>query len=121
MTNISIALNANNDIYIGPDGNLAFVNGVEAVQQDCLCAMRAQRGEMFLQLQDGMPNFDDVWLSKNIPKWTAAGRATLMSVPGVAKVQSFTVSINGDTLNYIAVIQTTYSPQLATVAGTFGA
>lgn len=120
MTNISIALNSNNDIYIGPDGNLAFVTGVDAVQQDCLCAMRAQKGEMFLEPTNGMPNFDDAWLTKNIPKWTAAGRATLMSVPGVAKVQSFNVTQNGDNLNYIATIQTLYSPQLITVAGTLG-
>lgn len=119
MTAISIALNANNDIYIGPDGNLAFVTGVNAVQQDCVCAMQAQLGEMFLEPTSGMPNFDDVWQQKNIPKWTAIGRATLVSVPGVTKVESFIVTQNGNQLNYVATIQTEYSPQLATVSGVF--
>lgn len=97
-----------------------MVNGVLAVQQDCLCAMRAQRGEMFLQPTDGLPNFDNVWLSKDIPKWTAVGRATLAAVPGVTKVQSFNVTLNGDVLKYSAVIQTVYSPRLTTVTGIFG-
>lgn len=120
MTAFSIGLNANNDIYIGPDGNLATVSGVFAVQQDCLCAMKAQKGEMFLQPNDGMPNFDDVWLTKNIPKWTAAGRSTLANVPGVTNVETFVVTLAGDQLNYVATIQTQYSLQLATVSGIFG-
>lgn len=118
--NLSIALNAINDIFVGADGNLAFVSGVDAVKQDCACALKAQRGEMLFNTDEGMPTFDDVWLSHNFIKWEAVGRATLAGINGVVRVISFSTSVAGDVFKYTAVIETIYSSQLATVSGTLG-
>lgn len=120
MSNLSIATNANNDIYIGPDGNLAMVTGVTAVQQDCEHALKAQLGEMIYSPAKGMPTFDDVWQSRNFIRWEAAARATLANINGVVKVVSFNVTVSADTFSYVAQIETVYSQQLAKVTGTIG-
>jgi|SRR5665213_1262262 len=118
MTNLAIATNATNDIYIGPDGKLVMGTGVFAVQQSCEHAMKAQFGEMFLQPTAGLPTLGDVWASKNFIKYTAIARATLSAVPGVVSVQNFTISAVGDTANYTAQILTVYSSTLLTILGT---
>ena len=115
--NISIGLNANNDIYIGSDGNLVMVTGITAVEQDCQHAMQAQFGEMFLQPLDGLPTLADVWQSQNFVKWEAVARSTLAGVPGVVRVVSFNLQPQGDTLVYATQILTTYSSTLLTVSG----
>jgi hypothetical protein len=117
MTNISFALNENNDMYLGPDGNLVMVTGVDAVQQDCECAMRAQYGEMIFQPLDGLPNLTDVWIARNFAKWEAAARRALMRVPGVTQVVSLIYDIvpdgeGGYSFSYAAQIQTIYSNAL---------
>jgi hypothetical protein len=116
MNNISFALNANGDMYIGPDGNLAMVTGVAAVQQDCLCKMRAQQGEMIYQPLDGLPYLTDVWLQKNLAKWQAVARQQLLAVPGVIMVPSISFALVEDILTYTAEIQTVYS-QAITITG----
>lgn len=118
--NQSIALNANNDIFIGSDGNLAFVTGVDAVQQDCETALKAQLGEMIFNTNAGMPTFNDIWQSKNFIKWEAAARATLANINGVVRVVSFIMTVANDAFSYVATIQTVYSSSITTVNGTLG-
>jgi hypothetical protein len=115
---ISIAENANNDIYIDSSGNLVFVTNVDAVEQDCKGAMQAQFGEMFLNPTGGLPTLADVWSTRNFIKWEAFARQTLSAVPGVVKVVSFVITTNGDVLNYSAGILTQYSTTLSNIAGT---
>lgn len=120
MSNLSIGTNANNDIYLGSDGNLVMVTGVTAVQQDCEHALKAQLNEMIYNPTGGMPTFLDVWQSKNFIRWEAAARATLAGINGVVKVASFTITVSADTFSYVAQIQTVYSPQLVGISGTIG-
>jgi hypothetical protein len=115
MSNLSFALNGNNDMYLDATGNLATVSGVDAVSQDCLCAMKGQLGEMLYQPLSGLPNLTDVWIQQNLIKWEAAARATLATVPGVNMVKNFTYSISNGVLTYVALIQTIYSASLVTV------
>lgn len=118
MSNLSIATNASNDIYLDSNGNLAMATDVLAVQQDCEHVMKSQFGEMWLQPNDGLPTLADVWLTQNFIKWEAAGRARLSAVPGVVRVASFSITTNNiDTLFYTAQILTVYSPTLVTVNG----
>jgi len=106
--NISIALNANNDIYMDNTGNLAMLYGIAAIEQDCKCAMQAQYGEMIYEQTSGLPNLFDVWLQQNLIAWEKAARATLLAVPGVVQLNSFTYLTANNTLSYTAVILTTY-------------
>lgn len=118
--NLSIGLNAKNDIYRGADGNLAMVTGVTAVEQDCACAMKSQKGEILFDRADGMPTFDDIWQSQKFIKWEAAGRAMLLAINGVVAVKSFVIAVNKDTFSYVATIETIYSPTLSTISGIVG-
>lgn len=120
MGNLSIGTNVDNDIYLGPDGNLVMVNGIEALKQDCEHAMKAQRGEMFLQPTDGLPTFDDVWLSKNFLRWQAVAQDTLLAINGIVRIEDFTTSVQGENFVYEVQLLTVYSPTLLTIAGTLG-
>lgn len=104
----SFAMNSNNDMYIGTDGNLAIVSDIDAVMQNCRSAMQAQLGEMQFDTARGMPNRATVYDTYNPVQFTAAGRTTLAAVEGVVSVVNFTVQRSGDTLNYSATIKTIY-------------
>lgn len=101
--------NANNDIYIGPDGNLAIARGIQGVLKACETASKAQLGEMVLTQGLGIPNFQTIWIGvPNFPLWESYLVATLQSVPGVTNVQSVAISDADNTLSYSATIQTIY-------------
>jgi hypothetical protein len=117
MSNLSIETNASNDIFMDSSGNLSMATALLAVQQDCEHALKAQYGEMVLQPTGGMPTLADVWSNKNFIKWQAVAQAKLQSIAGVAKVISFVIGQGADNMNYTAVIQTVYSPQLVAIVG----
>lgn len=105
---ISIRANERRDIGLGADGNLAFVTDLEAVIQNCVTAMSAQMGEMIYAMTDGVPTLTSIWDKYNPAQFEAAGRRTLRRVDGVQEVVTFTVTREGDTLQYSAVIKTIY-------------
>lgn len=114
MSNLSIATNAANDLYIAADGKLATVRGLEAVLQDCEHAMKAQLGEMVLAIDKGLPTMDTVWLRQRLPQFDAAARRTLRAVNGVTDVPAFSSSVEDNRLSYRAVISTQYGTGIVT-------
>jgi len=101
--------NANNDLYIGANGNLVIVEGILAVKDACANAAKTQIGEMVLDINQGIPNFQSIWVGKpNVSQFEAALRSTLLAVDGVLEVQSLIVLIVGDVLNYTANILTEF-------------
>ena len=108
----TFGVNENNDLYTGPDGNFVILTGNDAIEQNCLQAMKGQFGEMVLSPSKGIPNLSDVWLSLNQIKWEAAARLTLLGIDGVISLQSFVVNIANGALNYTAKIQTVFSASL---------
>ncbi|OYW80363.1 MAG: hypothetical protein B7Z19_03115 [Polynucleobacter sp. 32-46-5] len=105
----TFATNANNDIYIGGDGNLAIASGIQGVLQACATASKAQLGEMVLAVKSGIPNFQTVWVgAPNYAVFTAYLRNTLLAVDGVTDVQSLTLNAVNGVLKYTAVIVTKY-------------
>jgi hypothetical protein len=117
MTNLSIGTNGNNDIYLGADGNMVMVSGVDAVKQDAEHALKAQFGEMFLQPTDGMPATDDVFLDQQFARYQAVGIKTLKNINGIVSVLSFVIIQDGDTMKYTAVFTTVYSTTQQTLIG----
>lgn len=105
----TFATNANNDLYIGSDGNLVIHTGLLAVRDACSTAAKAQLGEMVLDINRGIPNFQTIWIgAPNIPQFETALRNTLQAVADVVEVISLTININSGVLSYTAVILTTY-------------
>lgn len=106
----SVAINANGDLFLDGNGNVAMVSGIDAVAQNCLTAMRAQQGEMQYDLTSGMPMAATAFNTLNPVAFAAAGRKVLAGVDGVTQVTSFVVTQNGTALDYTATIQTIYGP-----------
>lgn len=104
-----ISSDSNGDIYIGPDGSLAIVTGLDAVMQACAAAARTQLGEMIFAVDQGLPNFQAVWNgAPNVSQFEAYLRANLLTVPDVVSVDSVTIATSGGALTYTATITTIY-------------
>jgi hypothetical protein len=106
----TLALNAARDICLGADGNLAILEGREAIAQNAATAMRALRGEMLFAADEGMPHFEAAFLKYRPALFEASARKTLAKVAGVAKVASLTHRREGDTLAYEAQLWTADGP-----------
>lgn len=99
-----------NDFTLDDSGRLAIVTGARAVASDARSAMQAQRGEMILAMAEGMPTLEVAWSGYRPGQFEAAARAVLLRVPGVRSVERLTVSREGETLRYDAVISTDFGP-----------
>lgn len=108
MSTLSIAIDENNDIYMAPNGNLATVTDLDAVGQNCITAMQAQRGEMMYQVDDGMPSQVVAFDTFNPVQFEAAARTILLNVAGVTEVTAFSVTQVDDAIVYTATILTIY-------------
>ena len=106
---LCLGLNANNDIYLGADGNLVMLSGIEAVLTACQTAVKSQLGEMIFMQNFGLPNFQLIW--EGTPN-TAIYQAYLLDllggVEGVQSVSNLTITQNGNILSYTATITTIY-------------
>lgn len=105
--------NDNNDIYLGSNGNLVVLTGLQAVLAACATATKAQLGEMVLAIKQGIPNFQAVWIgSPNYALYQSYLRNTLLSVSGVLDVKSISLSIAGNVLSYTATIVTQFGDEV---------
>jgi hypothetical protein len=105
----TLAVNENNDIYIGSDGNLAFATGVTAVLQACQQTVQTLLGEMPLAVDQGLPNFQTLWDGNpNLLQYEAALRSAILAVTNVVDILNLQVDLINNVLSYTAVILTTY-------------
>lgn len=103
---LSIALNGKHSLYLDAAGNLALANNLEACLQDCKTAMLAQRAEMIYAMDEGIPYRQTSWDQYRPAQFEAATRTTILSVPGVVRIDSFTFSFSGNVFSYTATIVT---------------
>ncbi len=109
----TIAENANRDLYLGTDGNIAFLTDVTgnpiATAQLTKGRMESQQGEMIYATADGMPTRETAWDNYNTKQFEAAARSIIVNTPEVTGVASFTMNTDTEnTLTYDAQINTTY-------------
>lgn len=114
-----------NDLFVGEDGNLILSGATEtnadqlnAVLYACANAAKSVLGEMILNTNRGLPNFQVVWNGKpNLAIWEAALRNILLGIDGVLDIASLTTQLAYDTdaytntqdiLIYTVVIVTPY-------------
>lgn len=99
----------NNDLYLGPDGNLVFLSGIDAVVASCTTACLGQLGEMILQTGLGLPNFQTIWVGvPDYALWQSYLENTLLNVPGVQSVDSIVLRASNNVLTYVAEITTIF-------------
>lgn len=105
----TLTVDSNNDIFIGNDGSLSVSSDLQAVLYACAAAAKTQLGEMVLAVDEGMPNFEAVWVgSPNLAQFEAYLRRTLTSVIDVTGVSDLTITRAGGVLSYQVTIQTIY-------------
>jgi len=105
----SFGVDSNNDIYLGRDGNIVVESAVNAVLVACENASKAQLGEEILTRENGVPNFQAVWIGNpNYPLFRSYLTNILLGVPGVLEVASIVMTPTGNTLVYTATIKTIY-------------
>ena len=101
--------NSDRDIFIGADGNLSIVTGIDGVLKGCESASYAQFGEMVLATKLGIPNKQAIFVGvPNYPLWESYLRNALLAVTGVSGVKSIQIAVRDNTLFYSATIVTIY-------------
>lgn len=107
----TLAVDSNNDLYIGTDGSLAIATALQATLQAAQQAAQTQLAEMEYAVDQGLPNFAVVWNgAPNVSQFDAALRRALLSTPHVTGVKDLTITRAGNALNYSATIITDYGP-----------
>lgn len=105
----TLGTNSLNDIYLGTDGNLVVLKGIDAVLGACATVSKSQLGEMVLAKNAGIPNFQSIWVGvPNYAIWEQYLRTALENVNGVVQVVSLVLSVLNNTLSYTATIQTEF-------------
>jgi hypothetical protein len=106
---ITLTVDSNNDLIIGPTGALSMSSELEAVLLACAHAAKTQLGEMVFRVDQGLPNFDAVWQgSPNLTQFEAYLRRALLAVEGVTSVEALSVANSAGVLAYQATIATVY-------------
>ena len=103
------AVDENNDLYLGPTGNLAMSFELAAVMQKCAHAMKAILDEMVFHQGRGQPYFETVWNdAPSLRAFENVARGTLNALSGVKRVTEFVASADAGVLRYQATISTVY-------------
>lgn len=112
----TISVDANNDLYLAQDGNIAMVTDIQAASETTVHYAKTLRGEMIHEFDLGVPFFIVAFgPSVNVPQFEAAMKARILETPEVTAIRSFETTQEGDVLKYTATIETTYGA--ATING----
>ncbi|KAA6204317.1 MAG: hypothetical protein DU430_09165 [Candidatus Tokpelaia sp.] len=104
----TIAIDSDNDIAI-IRGNILLVKDLQAVMMLCKHAAQTMLGEMFLAIDEGLPNFELLWNgAPRLMLWQNELRESLSSIQDVIGVNDITIEIIEKTLHYTAEIKTIY-------------
>jgi hypothetical protein len=105
----TLAVDSNNDIYVGPDGALAIASDLHATLQAAQQAAQTQLGELQYAVDQGVPNFAVVWSgSPNLAQFEAYLRRAILSVAHVVGISELSITRAGGALSYTATIETDY-------------
>jgi hypothetical protein len=104
----TIAEDENRDLYLGADGNIAFLTAAPCVAQLTKSRVESQRGEMMYAADQGMPTRATAWDTFNPKQFEAAARSIITATPDVTGIESFTMQKQDNDLSYQATINTIY-------------
>ena len=105
----TIATNEKNDMYLNMSRSIEMSSGEDAVSSVCEKVVQTMLGELVLQGDTGMPNFQTIWNgTPNIPQAENAIRVALLGVDNVLSVSSLSVFVEENILKYNANITTTF-------------
>lgn len=94
---LDVRLNEDGSVYVGPNG-FEFVSGLIGVAQLVTIAIRMFLGEWFLNLDKGMPWFQEILGKKDAEDILRRRLAeTALGVPAVIGIISLTLELDGQT------------------------
>lgn len=104
----TLQVDKHNDFVVGDDGQLAIFSGLDALGQTSVQFVKARRGEMIHNADEGIPYDLVAWMGEpNEVQFEAAVRDTLTQVDTVTSVSAFEVVQVEDNLTYTATLQST--------------
>lgn len=108
---ITLATDGNNDIFMDSGGNIGIVRNIQACKEAAQQAAQSQLGEMQYFVDRGIPNFQVLWNGHpSVAQFEAALRRELLRVTDVVEVSALVSRLNGDRVQYVAAIVTTFGP-----------
>jgi len=103
----TLTTGTNNDLVLSSSGSVSLSTGLSAIMQTCEHAVKTSLGELVLQGDEGIPNFQMIWSgAPNIAQAENALREALMKVEGVESVPELSAFVSENILYYNAVINT---------------
>ena len=103
----TLATNDARDIYLGTDGNLVMATGLAACVESCRRASFVNLGELPYAQTRGAP-FIDIMETVDLSLYEFYIRQVLLTVPNVTAVASVEFTVAGETINWVAQINTLY-------------
>ncbi len=106
-----LSVDANNDLFLDANRNLAIARDLQAVLQECEHAVKTVRGELVFNTTRGVISFDHTGVFGNTPDlrlFDSRSRSAILGVIDVTDISSFDAEIVGDVLTVRAVIVTIY-------------
>lgn len=109
MASATLQTNDNNDLFL-PDGrNLVVLTGSTACAQNIRQKTLMRSTEDMYNQRNGVQYFETVFSPQPNPDLARKSLIdNIMAVPDVIEVLSLDLSINGDELDYVALVSTPY-------------
>lgn len=106
---LTIAVDANNDIFMDSADNLGLVRDIVATGQSAKQGAQTQLAEMQYAVDRGIPNFQVVWNgAPSVAQFEAALRRELLKITDVTDVPELNTALTGGQVTYAATIKTTF-------------
>lgn len=110
---LSLATNERNDIFLGPTGSIALVDGPFAVAVAAQANAEARLGEMLYAADEGIPFFEVAFKgATGLQQFEAFVRQAIEQTDNVVEITSFEASRVDGVLTYKASILTTFGEAL---------
>lgn len=119
MSDLKLA--ADGDLEI-KNGDLLLTSGDEAVRQHLQQRLRTFLGEWFLDLDVGVPYFQDILVKNpNVNQVDGILKQTILTTPGVVELVSFSMSFDSTARTLAVEFEyTSYSGEINFFTETFG-
>ncbi len=109
MATSTIQTNSNNDLFLADGQNLVLLTGEAACVQNIQQAVLMRLGEDIFNQTSGVDYLGAIFTPQ--PSYDAARKSivnAILACPDVYSIDSLTITISGNTFNYVANVVTAY-------------
>lgn len=115
MATSTIKTDENNDFFIDSQGNFVILDGIDAVLQDVRAETLLRTGEDIYNTNKGVDYLGSIFAPQaNYDDARKSLVTAIESSPDVVRVDSLTITIEGEVFEYLAEITSIYGPLTVT-------